>query len=137
MLTTMLALRVPVSTAIQNDPGDEVLVRLMLRVTALTSFSIYLLVFVSRPMQQPRATALTRKLLNNRRYLGIAFAGAHLVHPALIIGFVCGSKIPLPTPLVGGTACLLLSLMLITSLDAPPAAAIGIRLLAYFRGRSV
>lgn len=124
LLTTMLVTGAVVLTALQRNPGSEVVVSLLLRLTAFASFLIFLLVFVARPLRQLWRVPLTGKLLKNRRYAGIVFAGVHFTHLALIVTFVPASDIPVTTLIVGGIAYLLLLLMLITSFDGP-AAAIG------------
>jgi len=120
----MLIIGAVVMTTLDAFGAEKETVFLMLRLTALTSFAIYLLVFVSRPLNQVWKSPLTTNMAKNRHYFGIAFAGAHLVHLALIVTFVFGSGVPLQTLFVGGVAYTLLLLMLITSFDAP-AAAIG------------
>ena len=124
LLTTMLIIGSLVMTVLQKSDASEQSVIQMLRLTAWISFLIYLLAFAARPARQLFKTALTKTMLMNRRYIGIAFAGSHTVHLVLIILFVLDPNNLPPTVLVGGTAYALLYLMLITSFDAP-AAAIG------------
>ncbi len=99
----------------------------LLRLTARTSFMIYLLIFVARPLWQLSKADWSRRLLRERRSLGIAFAAMHTVHLGLIAyryGTVPGLQYEVSNGIFGGTAYALIYLMLITSFDAP-ARAIG------------
>ena len=58
---------------------------LWLRLTARIAFILLLVVFVARPLQQLLRTPGTAKLLRNRRLVGIAFAGVHLLHFGLLV----------------------------------------------------
>lgn len=120
----MLAIGAVVLTTLEKNGTDEATVVLLLRLTAFTSFVIFLLLFVARPLQQLVDSQLTQSMKRNRRYFGIAFAGSHTVHLVLIINFVFGTGVPLQTLVIGGIAYSFLYLMLITSFDTP-AAAIG------------
>ncbi len=124
LLTSMLAIGVPVLAFLQMNAADEESVSLVLRLTAWISFLVYVLIFITRPVQQLVESPLTRTMLRNRRYFGIVFAGSHTVHLALIIRFALDPNNLPPTLLIGGAAYALLYLMLITSFNAP-AAAIG------------
>ena len=102
-------------------------IRLMLRLSARVAFLVLLVIFVARPLQQLFATPATAKLLQNRRHLGVTFAGIHTVHLALILYRV--QQLPdddfnALDNLPGVVAYLVIYLMLITSFDAP-ARAIG------------
>ena len=120
----MLAAGAVVLTIFDKNGTDEATVVLTLRLTAFSSFLIYLLVFVARPLRQLLDSRLTRALNDNRRYFGIALAGSHTVHLMLIVNYVLGPGVPFQTLFIGGVAYSFLYLMLITSFDAP-AAAIG------------
>lgn len=124
LLLTMLVIGAVVLTIMEKNGVDEGIMTLTLRLTALTSLLIYLLIFVARPLHQLVDSKKTRSMKRNRRYFGIALAGSHTVHLVLIINFVFGTGIPLQTLVIGGVAYSLLYLMLITSFDTP-AAAIG------------
>lgn len=102
---------------------------MLLRLTARLSFMIFLLVFVARPLRQLVRTPLTTWLVRERRSLGIAFAAMHSVHLGLIafrFSTIPGLEYPTSNALIGGTAYLLMYLMLITSFDVP-ARSIGAR----------
>lgn len=127
LISTMLLIGLPVLAFVQNDPGNEERLRLMLRATAFTSFLVYLLVFVTRPLRQLVESPVTRTMLRNRRYFGIVLAGSHTVHLFVIIwvfAFVQKSAPPIAVLALGGSAYVLLYSMLITSFDRP-AQAIG------------
>ena len=113
----------PVIASIELSAEEEQ-ISLLLRRTAHTSFLIYLLIFVTRPLRQLWPSPVTRTMRDNRRYFGIVLAGSQTVHLALIIAFVLGPEVPLVVLIVGGIAYALLYSMLITSFDRP-AAAIG------------
>jgi hypothetical protein len=113
-----------VLTIIEKNGTDAATVFLTLRLTALTSFLIYLFLFVARPLQQLVDSRISRSMKRNRRYFGIALAGSHTVHLILITMFVFGTGVPSGVLVSGGIAYAFLYLMLITSFDAP-AAAIG------------
>ncbi len=87
LFSTMLAIGAVVLTILEKNGTDEATASLLLRLTARTSFLIYMLVFVSRPLRQLLRSPLTKKMLKNRRYFGIAMAGSHTVHLILIIWF--------------------------------------------------
>lgn len=100
-----------------------------LRLTAQLALLIYLLIFVARPLQVLRRGPVPRRLMRNRRYLGIAFAAVMTVHLALILWLkfgVTGDGLQLLTVLLGVIAYAFIFLMLITSWDAP-ARALGPR----------
>jgi DMSO/TMAO reductase YedYZ heme-binding membrane subunit len=65
-------------------PSEEGL-RLLLRLTAQIAFVLLLFVFVARPLRELLRTSLTLGLLRNRALLGVAFAGVHTAHLALLV----------------------------------------------------
>jgi hypothetical protein len=124
LFSTMLMIGAVVLTIVEKNGTDAATVFLTLRLTALTSFLIYLFLFVARPLQQLVDSRIARSMKRNRRYFGIALAGSHTVHLILITMFVFGTGVPSGVLVSGGIAYAFLYLMLITSFDAP-AAAIG------------
>jgi sulfoxide reductase heme-binding subunit YedZ len=124
LLGTMLIISVMVLLILQDGGTNDDSISLVLRLTARIAFLAYLLVFVTRPLRQLLRTAPTSSMLKNRRYLGIAFAGVHSIHLALIVAFALDPDNLPPTLVVGGIAYVLLYAMLITSFDGP-AKAIG------------
>ena len=65
--------------------ADEESLRLLLRLTARVAFVLLLFVFVARPLRELLRTPLTLGLLRNRALLGVAFAGVHTAHLALLV----------------------------------------------------
>ena len=59
-------------------------VRLAIRLTARTSFFLFLLAFTAAPLSRLFPGPFTRWQRANRRYLGLAFASSHAVHAAAI-----------------------------------------------------
>ncbi len=100
--------------------GDDQL-RLMLRVSAWIALLIYLVVFVTRPLNQLVKSPFNKKLLQNRRYFGIALAAVMTVHLVLLLN-VNEQAFNIGGALVFG----LMFLMLFTSFDGA-AARIGPR----------
>lgn len=101
--------------------------RFLLTLTARIAFMIFLVVFVARPIAQLVPRPSTRWLLAERRSIGIAFAAVHSVHLGLIavrFSVVPGLEYGIVEVLFGGTAYLLMYLMLVTSFNGP-ARAIG------------
>ena len=95
-------------------------IRLLLRLSARLAFVVYLLVFVARPLRQLVVTPATKLLLQNRRLIGIAFAGIHTAHLALI--FFRADRMPdfeltLASSYIGIVAYAVIYLMFITSFD--------------------
>lgn len=101
---------------------DDDNIRMLQRLTARLSFMTYLLVFIARPLRQLLKTDSTRWLLRERRSFGIAFAAMHSVHLGLIahrFSTIPDLSYALANGILGGTAYLLMYLMLLTSFDAP------------------
>lgn len=102
-------------------------IRLLLRLSARIAFLVLLAIFVARPLRQLIVTPATATLLKNRRLLGVAFAGIHTAHLALI--FYRADQVPefefiVLESLPGAATYLIIFLMLVTSFDWP-ARAIG------------
>lgn len=64
--------------------------RSAIRVTARTSFALFLATFLASSMAALVPSPLTRGLLRERRFLGLAFAFSHAVHAVLIILYASG-----------------------------------------------
>jgi DMSO/TMAO reductase YedYZ heme-binding membrane subunit len=97
-------------------------IRLAVRHSAQFAFVIWLVVILTRPLQQLLRKPWTAKLLRNRRLIGVAFAGAMTGHLALIIfrfTYTPELTYPLSGLVVGGGAYALIYLMFITSFDGP------------------
>jgi DMSO/TMAO reductase YedYZ heme-binding membrane subunit len=61
--------------------------RLVIRVTAYTSFVPFLAAFLASSVVTLAPNGFTRWLLRERRYLGLSFAFSHLVHLAAIVSY--------------------------------------------------
>lgn len=59
--------------------------RSAIRVTARTSFALFLLTFLASSLATLVPTGRTKALLRERRFLGLSFAFSHLVHGILIL----------------------------------------------------
>jgi sulfoxide reductase heme-binding subunit YedZ len=96
---------------------------MVLRVTGRLACAIFIVVFAARPLLQLLARPWTRALARERRSLGLAFASVHTVHLAFIFyGMATATLGVALNPIllaIGGTAYLLMYLMVITSFDAP------------------
>ena len=67
--------------------GSETGVRAAIRLTARTSFVLFVLAFAASSAAQLWPSAFTRWQLRNRRYLGLAFAASHAWHGLAILAF--------------------------------------------------
>ncbi len=104
-------------------------IRLLLRLSARVAFVVLLVVFAARPLRQMFATPATRWLLQNRRLLGVAFAGIHTAHLAMIFFRANHNpdfEINLAASYIGVFTYSLIYLMFITSFNGP-ARALGPR----------
>jgi methionine sulfoxide reductase heme-binding subunit len=82
----LAAIVLAVSAAILAIHPDHVqAMRLVIRVTAYTSFAPFLAAFLASPVATLARNGFTRRLLRERRYLGLSFAFSHLVHLAAIV----------------------------------------------------
>src|SRR5215207_7659170 len=61
--------------------------RLLIRVTARSSFVLFLLAFTASAAARRWPGTFTRWQLANRRQLGLGFATSHTIHAAAIAGF--------------------------------------------------
>lgn len=94
----------------------------LLRASARVAFVLLLVVFIARPLRQLVATPATTKLLQNRRLLGIAFAGVHVAHLGLLIfkvNQVPGFSLDPAANYLGVATYSVILALLVTSYDAP------------------
>jgi DMSO/TMAO reductase YedYZ heme-binding membrane subunit len=97
-------------------------VRLLVRITARTSFVLFMSAFVASACARAWRSDASRWLLRNRRQLGVSFAVSHFVH---LIGFVTlgfvsptfGRELDAGTIVGGGLAYAFLAAMTLTSFD--------------------
>ncbi len=111
--------------AVRYGWGDEGL-RGAIRVTARTSFILFLAAFSASSLATLMPSKGTRWLLANRRYLGISFAISHLIHGAAIVTLAVrtggGSLTARVVGLAGaGVLYAFIIFMLVTSFDRPTA----------------
>ena len=117
MVLTLAGSAVYLNTSGVNDDN----IRLSLRLTANLAFVVFLLAFIARPLRQLVTTPLTIAWLKNRRLIGIAFAGIHTAHLALI--FYRAEEVPdfdftITDNLLGAFTYLMIYLMFFTSFNA-------------------
>jgi methionine sulfoxide reductase heme-binding subunit len=86
-LTLVLAAAVAGAAAfvVAMDGAGVEGVRLAIRLTARTSFALFLLAFTAAPLARLFPGPFTRWQRANRRWLGLAFASSHAVHAAAIV----------------------------------------------------
>lgn len=101
---------------------DSNQMNLMLRLSAWVALLVYLVVFVARPSSQLVRSPFNKKLLQNRRYFGVALAAVMTVHLVLLL--IVNEQ---AFKLGGAIVYTLLFLMLVTSFDGA-AAKVGPRI---------
>ena len=112
-----IAFSLPAFLHLQQQGWNEDSLGVTLRLSARLSLLIYLLIFVARPLRDLSVNKLSRTLLRNRRFLGIAFAAimtAHLILLVVLNGW--------PAAIGGMVVYAFIYLMLITSFNGPTAA---------------
>ncbi len=102
---------------------SEETIRLWIRVTAWMSATLFLLAFSARPLRQFWRVDATKRLLKNRRYVGVSGAFAHLIHGIAIAWLLTGypetsDPVDLVTAIFGGLGFAFYFAMALTSSDA-------------------
>ncbi|WP_425318015.1 hypothetical protein [Pseudomonas nitroreducens] len=89
-LFSLLSALVLLATALAlwSQPQWVEALRSAIRVTARTSFALFLATFLASSLMALLPSGFTRGLLRERRFLGLAFAFSHAVHAVLIILYV-------------------------------------------------
>ncbi|MGC4012178.1 MAG: hypothetical protein QM805_26250 [Pseudomonas sp.] len=89
-LFSLLSLLVLIVTALAlwSQPQWVEALRSSIRVTARTSFALFLATFLASSLAALVPSDFTRGLLRERRFLGLAFAFSHAVHAVLIILYI-------------------------------------------------
>lgn len=89
-LFSLLSALVLLATALAlwSQPQWVEALRSAIRVTARTSFALFLATFLASSLMALVPSDFTRGLLRERRFLGLAFAFSHAVHAVLIILYV-------------------------------------------------
>lgn len=97
---------------------DDERIRVSLRYSAQLAFALYLVVLITRPLQQLLRKDWTAVLLRNRRLVGISFAAVMSAHLGLIIyRYSSQPDLDFSLPAIGAGAYAIFYLMLITSFD--------------------
>lgn len=88
-LLNLIALLVLVATTLAMlwQPQLVEALRSAIRVTARTSFALFLITFLASSLAILLPSPTTRALLRERRYFGLAFAFSHLTHGVLILTY--------------------------------------------------
>jgi DMSO/TMAO reductase YedYZ heme-binding membrane subunit len=119
-LTTGLVL---MSLAVLAVGPDAEGFRLLIRVTARSSFVLFLLAFTASAAMRRWPGSATRWQLANRRQLGLGFAVSHTIHAAAIAGFAWIDPVGFHAAtsagnfVSGGLAYAFIALMAATSFD--------------------
>jgi DMSO/TMAO reductase YedYZ heme-binding membrane subunit len=111
-------------TAIAVQPDLVEGLRSAIRATARSSFALFLIAFTASAFAVLVPSPLSKALVRERRFIGLAFAFSHLVHAVLIYAYgqlntefwpsrTVANNIP------GGTAYTFILLMALTSFKAP------------------
>ncbi|MCP1649094.1 hypothetical protein [Pseudomonas nitroreducens] len=89
-LFSLLSALVLLATALAlwSQPQWVEALRSAIRVTARTSFALFLATLLASSLMALVPSGFTRSLLRERRFLGLAFAFSHAVHALLIILYV-------------------------------------------------
>ena len=121
-VTIALCLGVTVAAMTAAAPADGI--RLIIRMTARSSFMLFALAFTASATWRFWPNKWTRWQLRSRRYLGVSFAVSHAVH--LLAIFALGRVSPADlaaeanavTWIFGGLAYVFIALMTLTSFDS-------------------
>jgi len=87
LLGTLTAVLVLLAAAVLAVGTDAEGFRQLIRVTARSSFVLFLLAFTASAAARRWPNSLTRWQLTNRRQIGLGFAVSHAIHAAAIAGF--------------------------------------------------
>jgi sulfoxide reductase heme-binding subunit YedZ len=123
LLATLTAGLLLMAAAVLLPAPDAQGIRQLIRVTARSSFVLFLLVFTASAAARRWPGGFTRWQVANRRQLGFGFAVSHTVHAAAIAGFAWIDPVGFraatsPGNFVsGGLAYLFIVLMAATSFD--------------------
>jgi sulfoxide reductase heme-binding subunit YedZ len=98
-------------------------IRQLIRVTARSSFALFLLAFTASAAVRRWPGEVTRWQLANRRQIGLGFAVSHTIHAAAIAGFAWIDPVAFHAAtgpgnfVTGGLAYVFIVLMAVTSFD--------------------
>jgi len=85
-LSVLVAVITAISYGVAPDPVQSL--QSAVRVTARTSFLLFLAAFVASSMMELAPSTLSRALMRERRYLGLSFAFSHFLHAVALIAYV-------------------------------------------------
>ena len=109
------------ASVLATQGSDEAGLRALVRVTARASFLIFIAVYAASSWRRVFPGAASHWLLRNRRYLGLSFAVAHLLHLDAIwlLSLLLGDafRVDPITGIFGGIAYALIGAMALTSSD--------------------
>ena len=122
LLAVLVAVMSATAIAVQPDLVEGV--RSAIRATARSSFVLFLIAFTASAFAVLVPSPLSKALVRERRFIGLAFAFSHLIHAVLIYAYgqlntefwparTVANNIP------GGTAYALILLMTLTSFKEP------------------
>jgi len=124
-LTAAIAAALVTLVAVQLAAGGwtEASLRLVVRTTARTSLVLFLAAFLASTLRRQWPGGPTTWLLENRRYVGLAFATSHLLHLLAILALRDAfpeifAGLPWVTLVVGGGGFVVVALLAATSSDA-------------------
>lgn len=123
LLATLTAGLLLMAAAVLLPGPDAQGFRQLIRVTARSSFVLFLLVFTASAAARRWPGGFTRWQLANRRQIGLAFAVSHTIHAAAIAGFAWIDPVGFRAAtspgnfVTGGLAYLFIVLMAATSFD--------------------
>ena len=97
-------------------------VRMLIRATARSSATLFLVTFLARPLRQLWRTDATAFAIKNRRYFGVSMAVSHLIHGIAIVrlltAFPSAYQVDATTLVGGGLGFVFIAAMAATSSDA-------------------
>jgi methionine sulfoxide reductase heme-binding subunit len=123
-LTLAAAVAAAAFAVIAADGAGVEGVRLAIRLTARTSFALFLLAFTAAALARLFPGPFTRWQRANRRWLGLAFASSHAVHAAAIVTLArlhpttFGELVPTAALIFGSIGYFFVIAMAATSSDA-------------------
>lgn len=107
---------------VQAEGATKDVLRQLVRISAASSFILFILLFVSSAVEKFWPSGFSEWLRKNRRYLGLSFAVSHILHGIALASLLrFGTEYFLSivrwdTIILGGLAYVVILLMVITSL---------------------
>ena len=125
LFTALAGLTLAMTAVVLASQPDPDGLRSAIRATARSSFALFLLAFLASSLVTLLPGTVTRGILHERRYLGLAFAFSHTVHGLLIYRYA--QQFPelfwagrtLTASLPGSIGYLFLLMLTVTSFKAP------------------